>query len=159
MFNRRQFMESAAAVSCANQVLQAAGADTGKLGICTFSCQAHWQAVRKHSRAVTFQDAIGFLLSEINCGTGMLNLPRIISRLRAINPQIAFNLEMATREPLEIPCLTKPYWTTFPQRQASHLEAAMKLVEQHPPQQPPPQLTAWKLRSCWRMNKRTTSHR
>ncbi len=55
----------------------------------------------------------GFLLAEVPLGEGYLDLPRIIRTCRQANPQIRFNLEMITRDPLQIPCLTDPYWTTF----------------------------------------------
>ncbi len=82
----------------------------------------------------------GFLLSEVPLGTGFLDLPRIIATLRKANPGIAFNLEMATRDPLKVPCLTPSYWTTFPDRRAIELARAMTLVKQHPPTQPPPMI-------------------
>jgi sugar phosphate isomerase/epimerase len=80
----------------------------------------------------------GFLLSEVPLGTGMLYLPRMITTLRKVNPGIVINLEMATRDPLRIPCLTDGYFTTFPERKATHLDAAMKLMKANPPKQPPP---------------------
>jgi hypothetical protein len=55
-----------------------------------------------------------------------------------VNPGIVINLEMATRDPLRIPCLTDGYFTTFPERKATHLDAAMKLMKANPPKQPPP---------------------
>jgi sugar phosphate isomerase/epimerase len=80
----------------------------------------------------------GFLLSEVPLGTGMLDLPRMIATLRKVNPRIVINLEMATRDPLRIPCLTDGYFATFPKRKATHLDAAMKLMKANPPKQPPP---------------------
>jgi len=80
----------------------------------------------------------GFLLSEVPLGTGMLDLPRMIAALRKANPGIVINLEMATRDPLRIPCLTDGYFATFPKRKATHLDAAMQRVRANPPQQPPP---------------------
>lgn len=55
----------------------------------------------------------GFLLAEVPLGEGYLDLQRIIQVCRKANPQIRFNLEMITRDPLQIPCLTDSYWTTF----------------------------------------------
>ncbi len=81
----------------------------------------------------------GFLVSEVPLGTGMLDLPRMISTLRRANPAIVFNLEMATRDPLKVPCLTDGYWTTFPERKATHLDAALARVKANPPSQPVPQ--------------------
>ena len=83
----------------------------------------------------------GFRLSEVPLGTGFLDLPRMIATLRAANPGIAFNLEMATRDPLSIPCLTPEYWRVFDQRPAHDLWRALALVQAHPPRQQPPSVT------------------
>lgn len=68
-------------------------------------------------------------------------MPRIIGTLLKSNPKIRFSLEMATRDPLRVPCLTEPYWTTFPDRRGTHLESALARVTEHPPKQPPPSIT------------------
>lgn len=87
------------------------------------------------------QDADGFLLSEIACGRGFLDLPRMTSTLRKANPNIVFNLEMATRDPLKIPCLSPDYWVTFPEREATHLAPALELVKSHPATHEPPRVS------------------
>ncbi len=83
----------------------------------------------------------GFLLSEVPLGTGFLDLPRMIATLRKANPAIVFNLEMATRDPLRVPCLTDGFFATFPERKATHLEAAMQRVKANPPKQPSPSVS------------------
>ena len=65
--------------------------------------------------------ADGFLLAEVPLGTGFLDLPKITEILRHARPEIRFNLEMITRDPLRIPCLTKKYWATFTNLPARHL--------------------------------------
>ena len=75
----------------------------------------------------------GFLLSEVPLGTGVLDLPRVIATLRAARPDIRFNLEMITRDPLKVPCLTEGYWTTFPELPGKHVARALSLVRGHPP--------------------------
>ncbi|HEY2342984.1 MAG TPA: TIM barrel protein [Chthoniobacteraceae bacterium] len=80
----------------------------------------------------------GFLLSEVPLGTGALDLPRIVTTLAKANPTIVFNLEMATRDPLSVPCLTDVYFATFPERKAARLEPALQWVKANPPKQPPP---------------------
>ena len=80
----------------------------------------------------------GFLLSEITCGEGFLDLPRIAATLHKANGKVRFNLEMATRDPLLVPCLTDAFFATFPDRKASHLQAAMALVKANPPRHEPP---------------------
>ena len=83
----------------------------------------------------------GFLLSEVPLGTGSLDLPRIVTTLARSNPRIVFNLEMATRDPLRVPCLTDDFFATFPERKAARLDATMSWVKAHPPAQPPPSVS------------------
>ncbi len=63
----------------------------------------------------------GFLLAEINLGDGILDVDKMISIIRKHNPDIRFNLEMITRDPLKIPYLTERYWATFDELPASEL--------------------------------------
>ena len=42
----------------------------------------------------------------------MLDLPRIVRTLKSARPEIRLNLEMITRDPLKVPCLSDRYWTT-----------------------------------------------
>lgn len=83
---------------------------------------------------------LGFQLSEIRCGQGFLDLPRMVAALSKVNSDIRFNLEMATRDPLLIPCLTDGYFVTFPGRKSTHLDAAMQQVKDNSPEQPPPSI-------------------
>lgn len=55
----------------------------------------------------------GFLLSEVPLGRGLLDLPSLVGELRRSNPRLRLSLEMITRDPLEIPCLTDRYWATL----------------------------------------------
>lgn len=57
--------------------------------------------------------ADGFLLSEVPLGEGIVDLPRVFSLCKSQNPNVRFNLEMITRDPLQIPCLKNDYWATF----------------------------------------------
>ena len=99
-------------------------------------------AMSVHLKDMAVQsDAAGFLLSEVPLGTGMLDLPRMIAALRKANPGIVFNLEMATRDPLKVPCLADTYWATFPERKATHLDAALQRVKANPPRQPVPHMS------------------
>jgi len=85
--------------------------------------------------------ADGFLLSEVVLGEGLVDLKRITAALTKANPQIVFNLEMATRDPLRVPCLTDNYWITFPERKATHLAAAMERVKSNPPKHAVPKVS------------------
>lgn len=72
----------------------------------------------------------GFLLSEVNLGDGFLDIEGMIRIIRKHNPEIKFNLEMITRDPLKIPCLTKNYWTTFNDIPASELAQFLQKIKQ-----------------------------
>jgi hypothetical protein len=40
-----------------------------------------------------------------------------------------------------VPCLTDAFFVTFPERKATHLDAAMQRVKSHSPTSPPPSVT------------------
>lgn len=98
-------------------------------------------AMSVHLKDMAVQPAeSGFRLSEVPCGNGFLDLSRIVTTLRRANPNICFNLEMATRDPLVIPCLAESYWATFPERRATHLLASQAMIKSHPIRIPPPSI-------------------
>lgn len=118
--------------------------DTGNnLALCEDPYEAI-AALAPFAMSVHFKDMAvqpgerGFLLSEVPLGTGALDLPRIVATLVKANPRLVFNLEMATRDPLRVPCLTDGYFVTFPERKALRLEATMQWVQANPPRQAPP---------------------
>ena len=73
----------------------------------------------------------GFLLSEVPLGKGFLDMPKIVALCRQHNPGIKFNLEMITRDPLEIPCLRSDYWTVFEGVAGSELARTLRNVKQN----------------------------
>ena len=73
----------------------------------------------------------GFLMSEVNLGDGFLDISGMISVIRKHNPDIRFNLEMITRDPLQIPCLTEKYWATFDKVSASELAVFLRKIKEH----------------------------
>ncbi len=96
-------------------------------------------AITTHLKDMAVQPAAdGFTLSEIPLGDGMLDIAEIVRICRAAHPAIRFNLEMITRDPLRIPCLTEAYWATFGAVPAQHLAAALRTVQANPPKKAPP---------------------
>lgn len=77
--------------------------------------------------------ADGFLLAEVPLGKGILNLPKIVELCKKHNPAVTFNLEMITRDPLEIPCLKEEYWATFSDMNGGELARTLRMVRQHKP--------------------------
>jgi len=83
----------------------------------------------------------GFMLSEVPLGTGMLDLPRMVSVLVKVNPKIKFSLEMITRDPLKVPCMTEAYWAVFPERNGKYLARTFRLVRDRGSRTPLPTVT------------------
>lgn len=84
-----------------------------------------------HFKDMAYQEYEGgFLLSEVPLGQGVLDLPEIIRICRQYNPEVTFNLEMITRDPLKIPCLTDQYWATFDQSSGRDLARTLSAIRQ-----------------------------
>jgi len=72
----------------------------------------------------------GFLLSEMPLGEGMLDMRRIVDTIRRARPETRLTLEMITRDPLKVPCLTDAYWATFPQRNGRYLARTLRMAHE-----------------------------
>jgi 3-oxoisoapionate decarboxylase len=83
----------------------------------------------------------GFLLSEMVLGQGFLDLPRMLSLVRSARPSTRFSLEMITRDPLQVACLTDKYWMTFPERNGVFLARTMQLVQKNKSAKPLPRIS------------------
>ncbi len=74
----------------------------------------------------------GFLLSEVPLGEGMIDLKKMFEICRKQLPTVTFNLEMITRDPLKIPCLTDDYWATFQGVSGDALARTLRMVREKP---------------------------
>jgi sugar phosphate isomerase/epimerase len=72
--------------------------------------------------------AAGFLLAEVPLGQGFLDLKEILAVLKKAGRGARINLEMITRDPLQVPCLTRKYWATFPDLPGRYLADTLALV-------------------------------
>jgi sugar phosphate isomerase/epimerase len=99
-----------------------------------FTCHLKDMAVEERSD--------GFLLAEVPLGTGFLDVPAIVQTLRKANPNIRLNLEMMTRDPLVIPCLTDDYWATFGDVPGRDLARTLAMVRKHKRKEPLPKITS-----------------
>ena len=72
----------------------------------------------------------GFLLADIPLGQGALRLQRIVEVIRGAKPDINFTLELITRDPLKVPCLTEGYWATFPDLPGKDLARTLRMVRE-----------------------------
>ena len=87
----------------------------------------------------------GFLLSEVPMGDGILDLKQIVQLLRQKDPNMIFDLEMITRDPLKIPVYTQKYWATFDDTYSPlpgrDLAKVLALVKKNRPKKPLPRIT------------------
>ena len=70
----------------------------------------------------------GFQLSEVPLGYGLLNLNEVLKTLKSHNSEIHFSLEMITRNPLNIPCKTDGYWSTFERKDSQRLKDTLAWI-------------------------------
>ena len=87
----------------------------------------------------------GFLLSEVPLGEGFLDLKGMVATLRTKDPDIPFDLEMITRDPLKIPVLADKYWATFDDSfsplPGRDLARVLEIVQRNKPKNPLPRIT------------------
>jgi 3-oxoisoapionate decarboxylase len=79
-------------------------------------------AVNTHMKDMCVEAAAeGFRVAEVPLGGGFIDLERAISLVQQARAEARFSLEMITRDPLLIPCLSDEYWATFPDRNGLQL--------------------------------------
>jgi sugar phosphate isomerase/epimerase len=82
----------------------------------------------------------GFLLAEVPLGTGFLDLAKVVATVRKAQPGVRLNLEMITRDPLKVPCLTPRYWATLENVPGRRLAAMIALVRARAGKKPLPRI-------------------
>ena len=88
-----------------------------------WSCHIKDMAVKEYEE--------GFLLAEVPLGKGFLDLKHMMQVMRQANRKIQFSLEMITRDPLKIPCLTKKYWAVMEGATGEDLAATIAMVRKN----------------------------
>ncbi len=93
--------------------------------------------VNSHIKDMAVEEyADGFYLSEVALGQGILPLKRMLDTIVKARPKTRFSLDMLTRNPLAIPCLTEKYWATFPRHNGVHLARTLRMVRANKPPKP-----------------------
>ena len=68
-----------------------------------------------HLKDLAVQESeTGLRFVETALGDGVLNLSAIVRRIRQARPNVRFTLDLARREPLEVPFLREHYWRSLP---------------------------------------------
>lgn len=90
--------------------------------------------------AVDFYDE-GLLLSEVPLGEGHYDLPAFVKKVQARKPDMLFQLEIITRDPLKVPIFTSDYWKVYDENSPvppQDLARLVAWVRAHPPKHPLP---------------------
>lgn len=96
------------------------------------------EALAPYAFSVHFKDHAlreyehGFLLADVPLGEGGFDLNRIATILKRAKPDICMMLELITRDPLKVPCLTDKFWATMPQASGIDLARTLRFVREHP---------------------------
>lgn len=96
------------------------------------------EALAPYAFTVHFKDQAlreyehGFLLADIPLGQGSFDMPRIATILKRAKPDIRMMLELITRDPLKVPCLSEKFWSTMPHVSGSDLAGSLRFVREHP---------------------------
>ncbi|HUK16428.1 MAG TPA: sugar phosphate isomerase/epimerase family protein [Bryobacteraceae bacterium] len=101
------------------------------------SCHIKDQAVEPY--------ADGFTLSEVPFGEGFLDLKGMVAALQKKDPNMPFDLEMMTREPLKVPVFTDKYWATFGDIPGKDLAHILEIVHKNKPKSPVPHVEGMSL--------------
>jgi len=95
------------------------------------------EALAPYARSVHFKDQAleeydaGFLLGDVPLGQGSLDLPRMAEIIRAAQPKLPFCLELITRDPLQVPCLSESYWQTVTEASGRDLARMLRFIRSH----------------------------
>lgn len=71
----------------------------------------------------------GFSFADVPLGEGFLDLLELVKILHAAKPDLHLNLELITRDPLNIPVFTEDFWRTMPDTPARSLVRVLKVVK------------------------------
>ena len=102
--------------------------ETARFAPWAFTVHLKDQAVRDYDE--------GFLLADVALGEGFLDLPEIVKTLRDAKPDIKFNLETITRDPIQVPILTDRYWATLRDTPATALARTLRVLRTQPHPKP-----------------------
>lgn len=96
------------------------------------------EALAPYAFSVHFKDQAlreyehGFLLADIPLGQGSFDMQRINAIFKRAKPDVRMMLELITRDPLKVPCLTDKFWATMPSVSGSDLARTLRFVREYP---------------------------
>ena len=88
------------------------------------------------------EDEDGFLMAQVPLGDGVVDVRRAVKSITAQRPEARFSLEIMTRDPLRIPCLTEDYLAAMCGTSGEDLARTLRMVRTRGRQDPLPQISA-----------------
>ncbi len=86
----------------------------------------------------------GLLLSEVPLGEGHYDLAAVVAMLQKRKPDMLFQLEIITRDPLKVPIFTGDYWKIYDEKSPVPPRDLARLLDwtrKHPPKHPLPRVS------------------
>jgi 3-oxoisoapionate decarboxylase len=74
------------------------------------------------------QYADGWLIADVALGEGILPLEEMMRILRTAKPDVKFNLETITRDPIQLPVRKDSFWATLPGERAARIARAQAIA-------------------------------
>ena len=71
----------------------------------------------------------GFWFADVPLGEGFLDLASIVKVLHDAKPDVHLNLELITRDPLNVPVLKDDFWVSLPEAPARDLARVLRVVK------------------------------
>lgn len=116
-----------------------------RLGLVAYNCAIRRKWLQQRDPKFDLFEPLTFLkhCRDVGAGgmqtsLGVLDAARVKSLrdftaiLKRAKPDIRMLLELITRDPLKVPCLTDSYWATMPSVVGSDLARTLRFVREHP---------------------------
>ncbi|MGD8894686.1 MAG: TIM barrel protein [Acidobacteriota bacterium] len=87
------------------------------------------------------EDEDGFLMAQVPLGDGMIDLSRTVKTIAAHRPEAKYSLEIMTRDPIRVPCLTEKYLASLCEVPANDLARTLRMVRAWGRKEPLPQIS------------------
>jgi sugar phosphate isomerase/epimerase len=75
------------------------------------------------------ENPTGFWFADVPLGEGFLDLNGLIKTLNEAKPAIHLNLELITRDALDVPILKEDFWVTMPDTPARDLAKVFAIIK------------------------------
>ena len=89
-------------------------------------------ALATHIKDIGVEEyADGFLMDEVPFGAGVVDVKRGMETVARARPGTRMTMEMLTRDPTPVDCLTEHYWSVMPDRSGEALARVLRTAREH----------------------------